>query len=99
MPESFPDTEGWQTPAARKRPDPVPSTWDTETRANIAWFKKLKPPAESFALREGCTIVSPKQFFERLLDDIKGGPATPRARMGALQTDLRDLRRIFDARH
>ena len=64
--------------------------WDAETAALIARFAEIEPATSGFDLRSGVTVIDPVGFHERLKEDIAAGPAGPRARLGALQSDLKD---------
>ena len=64
--------------------------WDAETAALIERFMKMEPPASGFELRSGVTVIDPVVFHGCLKGDIVAGPNGARARLGALQNDLRD---------
>lgn len=69
--------------------------WDHETVLNIIWFKKgPKLPDAPFQVRPGSTVVDKEKFVESILGDIAAGPGGPRALIGAVQTDLRELRKL-----
>lgn len=64
------------------------------------WALLLAPGdlPERFTLRQGVEVVDPAQFLASLRRDIRRGPSGPRARHGALQRDVADLRRILIGR-
>jgi len=64
--------------------------WNTETAALIERFMKMEPAASGFELRSGVTVIDPVAFHVSLKGDIATGPNGARARLGALQNDLRD---------
>ncbi len=65
--------------------------WDTETLALIKWFYGTHPPTEPFELSRGVTVIRPALWWTAMRRDIAAGPNGPRARYGALQSDLRQL--------
>jgi len=70
----------------------VKTSWPPEVQSLVDWFMKLKPPETPFYLEDHREIIDPKKFFSSLRRDIEAGPSKPRARTGALQSDLRNLR-------
>jgi len=64
--------------------------WDAQTAALIARFGEIEPAASGFELRPGVTVIDPVLFHEGMRGDIAAGPGGPRARLGAIQNDLRD---------
>ena len=73
----------------------VNAEWPPEIQSLIVWFMKLEPPAESFYLEPHLRVIDPEKFFATLRREIETGPSGPRARMGALQSDLRALQAKF----
>lgn len=73
----------------------VKTTWPPEIQAIVNWFMDLAPPAESFYLEPHIRVINPVKFFATLRRKIEAGPSGPRARMGALQSDLRALQVKF----
>jgi hypothetical protein len=81
------------TPALARAPA---ADWPTDL---AEWALGLTPevmPSVPFTLRPGHTIVDRARFLARLQADLRRGPSGPRARYGALQGDLRGLRRVVD---
>jgi hypothetical protein len=69
--------------------------WDDVTLENIEWFKKgSKLPPAPFEVRPGSTVVDAEKYMTRLAEDIAHGPSGPRGLLGAIQFDLRDLRKL-----
>ncbi len=66
-------------------------SWDSETAALVEWFERTPAPAQPFRLAPGVFVARPAHFWEALRRDIAAGPNGPRARYGALQSDLRRL--------
>lgn len=74
-----------------------PDGWTSEQKALIDWFlAEKKLPTGPYALRQGTTVINQDLFYERLRDDIKSGPGTPRQNTGALFDDLRCLKEICE---
>lgn len=67
-------------------------SWTPEVQLLVDWFLTHDPPAEPFYLQDHLRIVDPVKFFEKLRREIEVGPRGPRARMGTLQGDLRNLK-------
>ena len=65
--------------------------WDAEMLTLIRWFFGTRPPAEPFELCRGIVILKPTLWWTAMRRDIAAGPGGPRARYGALQSDLRRL--------
>lgn len=60
------------------------------------WYLSRDPsawPPYPFELKQGHTVLGAK-FFERLNEEIAGGPMSARSQTGALQDDIRALMRI-----
>lgn len=64
----------------------------------IGWFRLAwhQLPPEPFTLRPGVQVSDTERFYASLAQDIRAGPAGPRAQSTALQQDLADLRRHID---
>jgi hypothetical protein len=60
-------------------------------QALIERFKAEGPASAPFELRSGALVVDPAKFHAALLGDIDQGSGGTRARMGALESDLRDF--------
>ena len=71
--------------------DPSAEGWDGETSRLIDWFSTTTAPAEPFELCQGVTILDPARWWRSIEGDIEPGPNGPRARYGAVQSDLRKL--------
>ena len=76
-------------------PVQVKTEWPPEVQALVDWFMTLTPPTESFCLEPHLLIADPVKFFQSLRREIETGPRGPRARLGALQSDLRKLKAYF----
>lgn len=73
--------------------------WDAETNRRIAWLTSITPPAEPFRLDHQRTVALPASFIERLLQEVAMGPDSPRARTGAMQSDLAALELALSTRN
>jgi hypothetical protein len=71
--------------------------WDREIEVLIRRFRETGPAEKPFELRSGCTVIDPAKFHEVLKAEIDLGPRGARARMGAVQGDLKDYMRIRGA--
>lgn len=87
-----------QEPRKPERTVPVKqdySRWSPEAFDLIRWIKSNpKLPQAPFQIAPGCTVMNLEKFLTGLMSDISGGPGSPRARMGSLQSDLRNLRAL-----
>ncbi len=61
----------------------------------VEWFLSAEPPAEPFKLKQGITISNPQRWWRDIAADIAAGPEGPRARYGALQSDVIRAWRMF----
>jgi hypothetical protein len=73
----------------------VKAEWPPEVQSLVDWFLAFDPPKESFYLVPHLLINNPMKFFQSLRLGIETGPKGPRARRGALQWDLRQLKAYF----
>ena len=73
-------------------PVQVKAVWPPKIQSLIYWFFTFDPPKESFYLVPHLLINNPMKFFQSLRLGIETGPRGPRARLGALQSDLRQLK-------
>lgn len=71
--------------------------WDPETLELIRRFRGIGPAEKPFDLRSGCSVIDPVKFHQMLREELDLGPRGARARMGAVQSDLRDYMRIRGA--
>jgi hypothetical protein len=73
------------------------TAWTEADAALIAWYESARDrmPTEPFRLAQGVAVIGPTKFFDTLERDIRAGPAGARARMGALQFDLKRLQELF----
>ena len=69
--------------------------WDAETARLIEWFMRTPPPAQPFELCRGVVILKPALCLTALKRDIAEGPNGPRARYGAVLSDLKRLARAM----
>lgn len=74
----------------------VNTSWPPDVQSLIDWFMGLEPPAEPFHIEPHMKVIDPEKYFAKLRREIKTGPLGPRARTGALQWDLRNLKCIFE---
>ena len=74
--------------------EPDPAGWDEEARELIQFFEDSRPrlPTSPFRLTRWLFVENPPGWYESLGLDISFGPFGCRARVGALQEDLRLLR-------
>jgi hypothetical protein len=74
--------------------EPYRRDWDSETHKLIGFFQSARPrlPRTPFRLTRWRYISDPAKWYRSLELDISFGPLGCRARMGALQEDLRRLR-------
>lgn len=72
-------------------------TWTAEEAELINWFLASLDtmPTDTFRLYSGVNVVNPSKFFTVLERDCKVGPNGPRARTGAITSDLKKLRDLF----
>src|SRR5262245_56874296 len=72
---------------------PTGREWDTEAKDLIAFYQSARPqlPRMPFWLTRWQFISDPAKWYQALDSDISFGPLFCRARMGALQEDLRLL--------
>lgn len=71
---------------------PARTTWPLEMQSLVEWFSMQEAPAEPFYLEPHLHVTDPVKYFHSLRQEIHTGPKTPRARTGALQSDLRKLK-------
>lgn len=90
-PSSFDDNNPSQKLDLRQE-----KAWPPGIQSLIDWFSTLEPPPEPFYLTDHIKVFDPKKFFEQLRQEIKTGPAGPRARLGTLQSDLKKLKAYFN---
>ena len=76
--------------AAKPHP-PCELAWDEETARLIEWFMRTPPPSRPFEICGGVVIANPALWWTALMRDIAEGPKGPRARYGAVQSDLQRL--------
>jgi hypothetical protein len=71
-----------------------PDDWDEESKELIRFFQDSRPrlPTAPYRLTRWLFVESPPGWYTSLELDISFGPHGCRARMGALQEDLRLLR-------
>ncbi len=66
--------------------------WDAEMLTLVRWFLTAHPPTEPFDLCRGVTVIKPTLWWGVMRCELVLGPqGTPRARTGALQSDLKKL--------
>lgn len=70
-------------------PDPV--------QTDAEWFlsNRDKLPQGEYPLSHGITILNGTKYYDQLERDLADGPKNPRARFGAIQSDIRQLRERF----
>ena len=71
---------------------PVKASSPSKDQSLLDWFLTLEAPTEPFYLEPHRHVVGPAKYFSALRMDITAGPAGPRAKMGSLQSDLRELK-------
>lgn len=65
----------------------------------MAWAEGLEPaylPPVPFSLRPGIRVMGAEKFLAKLQEAIAQGPDGPRARTGALQEDVRNLKTLME---
>lgn len=67
-------------------------SWVPEDQNLVDWFLSMDRPKEPFFLADHIRVNDPEKFFAALESEIMAGPNSPRARTGALQSDLMKLR-------
>lgn len=70
----------------------VKTVWPPDVQSLVDWFMIQGAPVEPFFLEPHLRVVDPGKFFESLRCEIETGPIGPRARLRALQWDLRNLK-------
>jgi hypothetical protein len=70
----------------------VKALWPPDVQSLVDWFMIQGAPVEPFFLEPHLRVEDPGKFFESLRREIETGPIGPRARLGALQWDLRNLK-------
>ncbi len=88
---------GTRVDHAANRHPPRELAWDAETSRLIEWFMRASPPAQPFELCQGVTVARPGIWWASLRQDIAEGADGPRARYGAVQSDLKRLARAMRA--
>ena len=91
----MPENNNERSPKVRQQIRPesdISAEWPPEVQSLVNWFMTLTPPTESFCLEPHLLIADPVKFFQSLRREIETGPRGPRARRGALQWDLWDLK-------
>lgn len=67
------------------------TVWPADVKALLDWFI-ISPTQEApFQLNRHTRVIDADLFYDALRQDIEAGPRGPRAKYGALQSDLRDL--------
>lgn len=79
----------------RKTRQAEPLEWSEETAGHIQWLETWQPPQEFFALCPHRIILDPALFQAQLMGEVAQGVKGPRARYGALQSDLKRLYSCF----
>lgn len=72
--------------------------WSGEMQELIAWFRAAPRPTEPFYLAAHLKVINPANFFAALEREIEAGQESPRARTGALQSDLLSIRNYLGKR-
>lgn len=72
--------------------------WDKDIAELVRWFLATPPPAGPFELMPGVVIAKPQLWWATIRTDITAGPDGPRARYGALQSNLCKLHALFAVR-
>jgi hypothetical protein len=75
-------------------PVQVKAAWPPEIQSLVDWFLTMDPPPP-FYLESHLHVKDPEKFFQLLRRESETGPRGPRARLGALQSDLRKLKVYF----
>jgi len=66
--------------------------WDEPMAELIRWFLNYDLPEQPFSISPYEQVLHPARYYEALKRDIEAGPKCPRARYGALQSDLQRLK-------
>ncbi len=70
--------------------------WGEEEGELVGWFLSTSSlPTEPFQLNGAVRVCDPLKFYAYLRENISCGSKGVRARFGALQQDLRDLKDLF----
>lgn len=72
--------------------------WSDEMQELIEWFRATPRPTEPFLLADHMRVINPENFFAALEREITAGQRSPRARTGALQSDLLTVRNYLEKR-
>lgn len=70
--------------------------WNDEMQELIAWFRAAPRPTQTFLLANHMRVINPEKFFAALEREIEAGQRSPRARTGALQSDLLAVRNYME---
>ena len=87
-----PHEELLQPPLRKQSQNIMQESGDSELSL---WFlSATNLPMDPFRLSQAVTVQDPSKFYESLRSDLALGPRGPRSRFGALENDLKLLRRI-----
>lgn len=67
-----------------------PKAWSPEILELVERVKSFGPAQAPFQLRQEATVSDPEKFHEAILSEALLGSDGPRAKLGAIQADLRD---------
>jgi len=70
----------------------IADDWPEPMAGLVRWFENADLPQKPFSPSGYEHILRPATYYEALRRDIRQGPKTPRARYGALQSDLKRLK-------
>lgn len=74
-----------------------PTDWKNGDSELIKWFQVAKDlPSTPFQLKPGSKIEDCEKYYASIRTDISAGPKGTRALYGALQDDLKNLKRITE---
>jgi hypothetical protein len=82
-------------PLTAPRPPAQPREWTTAEQSLVDWLAAADLPVEPFVLDQARKVPDPRVFVDSLRRDTEAGPGGPRARTGALRSDLEILRKRF----
>jgi hypothetical protein len=67
-----------------------PKEWDETFRKDVEKILSMSPLPEPFQLTPSEFVTDPTLYHERLVEELKGGPGSPRDTIGSLKRDVQN---------